>query len=85
MGRHASLEDTQPIPVVVKFVDSTPRIRKYAKGIVSIAGAVGIAASTLTLAPDPTSWEAWINAGIAFLTALGVIGVRNGKKKRNVL
>lgn len=86
MGRHAST-DTRPIPVIipkpVEFVAPEPgKIRKYAKGIVSVAGAVGVAASTFALTPDPTSWEAWINAGIALLTALGVIGVPNRKKKK---
>lgn len=75
MGRHSDPRDGFPLN------NDAGRIRKYAKGIVSVTGAIGIAASTLTLAPDPTTWEAWINAGIALLTALGVIGLRNGKKK----
>lgn len=72
MGRHAE-PDTQP---------SERKIRKYAKGIVSVAGAVSIAATTLTMQEGPLTWDDWINTGIAFLTALGVIGVRNKNKEK---
>lgn len=80
MGRHG-ISDTQPIPVVKVETPIHIKLRRYAKWWVAITGAIGTAATTLTMTEGPLTWEDWINTSIAFLTALGVLGIRNRKKE----
>lgn len=70
MGDHTEL----PAPVSV-------RIRKYAKGIVAVAGALGVAVTPLATGDGSIDLPEAIQTVVAFLTALGVIGVRNKKKE----
>lgn len=70
MGKHVA--ETEPVHL---------RVRRYAKGMVAIAGAIGTGAATLTIGDGPLTLEDYINMVIVTLTALGVIGVKNRTKK----
>lgn len=58
--------------------------RNYTKGIVAIAGAVGVALTPLATGDGSIDLPEAIQALVSFLTAIGVISFKN-KKRNDVL
>lgn len=84
MGKH-SRTDTQPLPVV-PIADTTraepwhKRLRRYAKWWAAFLGATALTANEIANTSGQITLEGWITIAVSYLTALGVLGVKNREK-----